>query len=639
MPPPPGTYHTSWVGNSFGGNGAKENEGAGFQFNGYGYWVQDDVDAMAVSPDGTVFNTAPWDEGGHGIGLYKNGHASRIPIIAPSSTGKFGPGFNTSGPAICVDGRYYYAINRQNELLRFSWTPGDIDSTVYLGQTVLPETATSMACRKNEIAVSYADKLEYRNETTLAAEASYDIANVTAMLFAADGSIWVVKAGSIRHLTPNGTDTGVILPGIGDPTSLAWANNGWLIVTDNGPAQQVLFFDVSAAPKLAGTFGAKGGLYADIPGSVAPDKLFGLRGAGMDTQGNLYVGMSFGDSAASNAFIAAYTLPKDSLSPGNLLWLLYNASWLNTSGFEPGTDGTGVISTTTTWKLNYKNQTPGSEASLQAITLDPFKYPQDPRLQTGFSMQPRLVKGTKLVYAIPQVKSFLLVFANTPGSEILHQVAATPASAWSWFIDDDGNIWDADGPQIREWPVLSVSDGIPNYDWKQPRVWPRPDDFQAVTRLIYNKATDSLYLFGFLQNQPIASGSVTTAGIAARRYDGWLHGTQEIVWTNAALPTTTAYANGGFTQLPAKAVSLAGDYIFAGMVKNQKPAVNPMVCILDAKSGKYIGTLTAGPEVGGIGGWEDMLGSVNAMRRDDGEYIVLVEDDWRGKNIMFRWTP
>jgi hypothetical protein len=31
--------------------------------------------------------------------------------------------------------------------------------------------------------------------------------------------------------------------------------------------------------------------------------------------------------------------------------------------------------------------------------------------------------------------------------------------------------------------------------------------------------------------------------------------------------------------------------------------------------------------------------AMDAMKRKDGEYLVLVEADWRGKNLLYRWRP
>lgn len=61
------TYTTHWVGNTF--------EGAGP--NGYGRWVQNYVDEIEVTPDGSVITASAWDEAGRCTGIYKDGNVNR----------------------------------------------------------------------------------------------------------------------------------------------------------------------------------------------------------------------------------------------------------------------------------------------------------------------------------------------------------------------------------------------------------------------------------------------------------------------------------------------------------------------------------------------------------------------------------
>jgi hypothetical protein len=35
----------------------------------------------------------------------------------------------------------------------------------------------------------------------------------------------------------------------------------------------------------------------------------------------------------------------------------------------------------------------------------------------------------------------------------------------------------------------------------------------------------------------------------------------------------------------------------------------------------------------------DMPGAVQALKRGNGEYLVPGGEDWRGKNLLQRWTP
>ncbi len=623
---PPGTYHTSWIGNTFGGNGA-----GSANANGYGYWVQDGVGAMDVSPDGTVFLGVKWDEGGRDVGLYKEGQTNRVVVKALASPIKAW-GFNTANNALCVAGSFFYVGTVSKALLRFQWTPGDINSALYLDEVTLPEIPSDLSCSGGKIIVTYADKIEVRDETSLQPTESFPVQDASSALLAPDGSFWTIEGDKVRHLDAHGNDTGRILSGVGDPTSLAWGKQGTLIVTDNGPAQQVLFFDISGTPRLASTFGVKGGVYSGTPGAVAPQKLFALRGAGVDAQGNLYVAMSFTPGPGGNTFLRAFS------PSGNLLWEDDATAFVDTFGFDPGSDGTVVYGRTTRWQLNLDNQKPGTEGTLEAVTVDPIRYPADTRVAGGYAVYPRLIKGTRLVYMISQFGGGYAIYVQPYGTDILHQVGSTPKGGWAWYVTDDGNIWNGDAPgnKIALYTLESITaDGQPVYDWNNPRTWPWPTDFSTVSRTIYNKDTDSLYVFGYLKGQP-TDNAWGTVGLSARRYDGWLAGNPHVRWTNSALPAGPNGLGPG-KPLPAKEASLAGNYLFLGMVRNEGNEVR--INILDADTGQFVGTLMAGPEVGGVGGWEDAIGSVQATRRRDGEYLILVEEDWRAKNLLFRWKP
>src|SRR5579871_3342341 len=77
---------TSWIGNTYGG-GEK--------------WVQQDIHAMTVMPDGTVFTNVGWDEAGGNAGEYRDGALVRY----AKHTHGWG---NTGGEAIAANSRYVY---------------------------------------------------------------------------------------------------------------------------------------------------------------------------------------------------------------------------------------------------------------------------------------------------------------------------------------------------------------------------------------------------------------------------------------------------------------------------------------------------------------------------------------------------
>ena len=45
------------------------------------------------------------------------------------------------------------------------------------------------------------------------------------------------------------------------------------------------------------------------------------------------------------------------------------------------------------------------------------------------------------------------------------------------------------------------------------------------------------------------------------------------------------------------------------------------------------------PEQGWIRGWLDTVQPISAFRRSNGEYVILIEDDYKSKVVMYRWRP
>ena len=363
-------------------------------------------------------------------------------------------------------------------------------------------------------------------------------------------------------------------------------------------------------------------------------KLFALRGAGTDAAGNLYVAMGFGGNPSGNCILRSFE------PSGKLRWELMSAAFVNTFGFDPDSDGAVVYGRTAIFGLDLTGTKSGAVATLRAITLDHVNHPGDDRIKYGCSVLVRNPGGRRLVYMIGQYGGgYRLYTFDEPEGQIAREVDRIhpEGETWAWDVDDDGSIWhgDATGRTLRRYRFRGWRpDGKPDLDRKAPESWPWPSDFELVRRVIYEKATDSLYLFGYLKGQAIESWGVV--GRTARRYDGWLVGKAIERWTVRDLPTNPKGSDQG-TPLTPEAVNIAGDYLFVGMVK---PDVGKQYThVLRNSDGQYIGSLSPGPEVGGGAGWQDMPYSIQALRRKDGEYLVLVEEDWRGKNLLYRWRP
>ncbi len=61
-----------------------------------------------------------------------------------------------------------------------------------------------------------------------------------------------------------------------------------------------------------------------------------------------------------------------------------------------------------------------------------------------------------------------------------------------------------------------------------------------------------------------------------------------------------------------------------------------MVHVYHADTGEYVGNMW--------GPWSplpivDMRQGMNAFQRSDGQYLITVEEVYRGKNIVYQWQP
>ena len=613
------------MGNSFGGDGGP---------NGQGYWVQDAADKIEVSPDGTVFAGVEWDEAGRCAGLYKDGKVNRKLLQEHYGRGRETAwGFGTANTAVAINGETLFLANTGKKLERFHWTPGDIDSATFVDETDLPGKAEGLNSRGDIVAVVYPTRVELRSVIDLAVTRTFSVKEGKDLAIAADRSLWLLTAGEIRHLSPAGEDLGDVVPGVAKPSAVAFDSQERLIVCDDGPDQQVKFFDASSTPKLLRTFGERGGLRSGTPGAANPKKLFSLRGAGADAAGNLYVAMSFGKGPAGNLHLRSFT------PSGELRWQLMNNAFVDAFGFDPEADGRFVYSRNSVFDLDLAAAKPGAEAKLSAVTVDPVRHPDDPRTTDTSTAILRRIGGHRVLYTIGQYAGGFQIFTfEEPNSQIAVKVDEIHANdKWAWDVAANGDIWhgDADGRTIRRYACKGwTAEGKPEYDWKHPQSWPWPQDFQLVRRIIYDEPNDSLYLFGYLSGQKVDSWGVV--GQSGRRYGGWLHGDSHVVWTNDSLPVNPTGSD-DHRPLTPKAVALAGDYLFVGMVKPDGGV--QYTHILSTKDASYVGSFRPGPEVGGLAGWQDMPYSVQALKRTNGEYLVLVEEDWRGINLLYRWTP
>jgi hypothetical protein len=111
------------------------------------------------------------------------------------------------------------------------------------------------------------------------------------------------------------------------------------------------------------------------------------------------------------------------------------------------------------------------------------------------------------------------------------------------------------------------------------------------------------------------------------RYDGWSTGKPVLRFTTQLL-----WQPQGKERRTLVSVTQEGDYVFAVEFIGT-------VHVFDRNTGAQIGVIKPGPEVGNASGHVDVANAISAYKRANGEYVVFVEEDARGKVLMYRWTP
>jgi hypothetical protein len=457
----------------------------------------------------------------------------------------------------------------------------------------------------------------------------------------------------------------VEFPGLYQPTALALANDGTLMVADSGtgPRQQVLFYDVAdpKALKLVRTFGDHGGIGSGTPGVVTPTKFWGIRGVGMDREGSLYVASS-----------EMGTVLRKFSPDGKLAWELYGHVFVDVACADPATDGRDVWGVQEHYKMDY-GRPPGREATWVGYSLDRHKYPNDPRGLTFVKQQgehgltsPQVVylEGKRFLFvggmfasnfinifrydgeiAVPS--GLILQWGNPPYRTDLAWPPNKPAGTSIWrdadgdgdyqtdeyapntdrvrpgpfWVDRRGDIWMACGTFRYEFQGLDPK-GNPIYRADRTTAWDPPEGMKDVARVWYDADRDILVA---------AEEGVDEGGRPDMRHIGQVFVCKDY---KAGNRRAVSFASGAGKE--AACVAAAGDYIFTGGWKGRgRVWVNRM------SDGSAVGMLDPGPTLGGVEntGWIDVLTGITAHRRNDGGYLVFVEEDYKAKVILYRWRP
>ncbi|MEM6331907.1 MAG: hypothetical protein AAF823_01035 [Planctomycetota bacterium] len=474
-----------------------------------------------------------------------------------------------------------------------------------------------------------------------------------------------------------------------------------LYVADNGPDQQVKVYDLaSGPPQLIHTIGREGGIRADPAGVPYPDAFVSLSGVGVDGAGNVYVSM-FGPPLhrPEHEHSVSVTGLRSFSPDGTPRWQMHCHIDLETLAVDPD-DPTVLYSPDERFAADWDfvpdlGLPPGHPDGLGGAFkwigfhrtghYFPGMTPHDTGWGTPYFCR---VEGEKFLVIMHKNRQLMMAYSpQTPhGDQRLTPVFAWASrnfpdypshgpqgsEHWTWTDDnsngsfDPGEFTDYDGaslgqPQsfdlapdgtLRSAGITWLAESKPTLNEGGIPVWlpgpkedaPTPFHTGGIDLIRYVPENDTLFLTGTTEQLPNTSRWRTASRVLAR-YSRWSSGNRQPDWTvelpflaHRNNPTLTS----GNTRYNPNIVSLNAfeDHVFLGQYSPS------LLIVLDAKTGKEVMSngealrLMPGPEVLSLSTDLDRGPlAVNMLRRNNGEYIVLMQDDMFAKVTVLRWTP
>lgn len=465
-----------------------------------------------------------------------------------------------------------------------------------------------------------------------------------------------------------------------DPVALGInLKTGELLVAENNIDQNIKVFDISDTPVQVGTFGKQGGIFSDpIPGRTSDMLRFrGVTGLGGDDNGNIYVAMDGfpgAEGSGGGAEIRAFN------PDGTLRWKMVGHLFVAAGCVDQASlDGTDIYGSYHRFKMDY-SKPQGSDWTQEAMTINPFLYPNDPRLvvsvEDAFAV--KNINGKKYGFFTDMYDNMLWVYRfdgeiavpcagfcvgwGWNGDEVKFNgwnytrgrlVVNGDNRRWLWTdkngdgsgmyqtdeysfynfpdvrvkgldVDNEGNIYlgSADNGNVYKFPLNGFdSKGNPQYS--------------TASMEIFANVGDGAYSMKWVQENDMYFVSNNMDNMTA--VDIWQNWSSTSRSKVRSVTIKPSLAGGQARQLTADKEYFYVIYIMdGGPGSNGKPGEIGVYKISD---GSYVGYFIPGPEIGDCSSWIDMNSAVKVHVTPTGKRIITSEDDLVGKILVYEWCP
>lgn len=596
------SYTTTWVGNTYGDNA---------------HHVGNCARAIWVAPEGVLYTASLWDENAGGIGIYQNGQ----------NLGSIGAHGEVQGCSITGDDIDVFACLQGAN----GGKVGRYNRTTHVRDLMFAVSA-SIGDSVPGLAISPTNGLLYASDnpgnrirvfTTAGAwQQDWTVASPGPVAVDANGNVWVAQTanGTILGFTAAGNPLATItMPTGARPSALYFDGaKNQLLVGDEGPDQNIkIYGDLGASPALLGTFGVQGGyLNTDggaIKGQVGDKRFTRVVGLGKDSAGNLYV--------SHNCWGGTWDLGRNGATDlhcydpsGNLLWTLQALNFESNGAPDTASDGT-------TFYTGKVILTGSGGAGYVANTVDPFTYPNDPRINVADKG-----RGSDfgLLATVGTHRILMACGQNPDGFYAYHFNAANgyiaiPDVFWGasherngFCLDTAGNVWEGRDKTNAIWfNQLTGFDGngVPIY--AAATSTPTPVSIGQLNRIIYLPESDTMILAG-------GASDWTAVGSRVEVYRGWRAG-------NTTTPNQVIHLN---TILNPKALAAAGNYLFVGYTHTV-----PNIDAYNLTTGALDASMTSSDPNVYVGNDVDSMYGVRAIQKSNGQYVVT-KDDYNGTSMV-----